>query len=73
MRLKNFAGNNSSMLIPVSVGLGGALNNSLGDRDHFEQQTFSSPVSLGHTSTPISSVRSGHEGAAGHQSIILML
>ena len=58
------------------LGLGGALNNSLGDRDRFEQQTFSSPhssVSLGHTSTPISSVRSGHEGAAGHQSIILML
>ena len=38
------------------LGLGGTLNNSLGDRDHFEQQIFSSPhssVSLGHTSTPM--------------------
>ena len=42
------------------LALAGHLNNSLGGRVCFEQQTFSSPhssVSLGHTSAPISSYK----------------
>lgn len=63
----------------MSDPLGEALDNSLGAPDHFEQQmmsSFSSPhtsISLGHTSTPNNSIKSGHEEAAGHQNIIFML
>ena len=55
---------------PLSDPLGETLDNSLGGPDHFEQQMMSFSSPLGHTSTPNSSIRSGHEEASGHQNII---